>query len=130
MRGPALPAPALRGAQAAVSGQLVRSGALTFQTLQPIFHLMSNSSAAPVSAHHDPSSGDGPVPPPVIAAARDRFSSLRDGFVYFDAPGGTQTPDEVGAAVADVYLRASGNLGAHYATGQRLEKLVEEARAA
>src|SRR6185437_10509912 len=91
---------------------------------------MSNSSAAPVSTHHDPSSGDGPVPPPAIAAARDRFSSLRDGFVYFDAPGGTQTPDEVGAAVADVYLRASGNLGAHYATGQRLEKLVDEARAA
>jgi len=83
-----------------------------------------------VSTHHDPSSGDGPVPPPAIAAARDRFSSLRDGFVYFDAPGGTQTPDEVGAAVADVYLRASGNLGAHYATGQRLEKLVDEARAA
>ena len=65
-----------------------------------------------------------------IAAVRDRFSSLRSGFVYFDAPGGTQTPDEVAAAVARVYLEASGNTGAPYATSRRLEALVAEARSA
>jgi len=65
-----------------------------------------------------------------IAAVRNRFSSLRSGFVYLDAPGGTQTPDEVAAAVARVYLEASGNTGAPYATSRRLEALVAEARLA
>jgi cysteine desulfurase family protein (TIGR01976 family) len=69
-----------------------------------------------------------PAAPPAIAAARDRFSSLRDGFVYLDAPGGTQTPDEVADAVAEVYKTSSGNTGAPYATSRRLEALVGEAR--
>src|SRR5215472_11091689 len=64
------------------------------------------------------------------ADVRARFSSLRDGFVYLDAPGGTQTPDEVAAAAARVYGEASGNMGAPYATSQRIEALVAEARAA
>ena len=61
---------------------------------------------------------------------RARFSSLTGDFVYLDAPGGTQTPDEIGAAVARVYLEASGNTGAPYATSRRLDTLVDEARAA
>ena len=72
----------------------------------------------------------GPAAPFAIAAARERFSSLRDGFVYLDAPGGTQTPDEVAAAVAEVYKTSSGNIGAPYATSRRLEALVDEARVA
>jgi cysteine desulfurase family protein (TIGR01976 family) len=71
-----------------------------------------------------------PAPPSVIAAARERFSSLSDGFVYLDAPGGTQTPDEVADAVAEVYKTSSGNIGAPYATSRRLEALVAEARVA
>jgi cysteine desulfurase family protein (TIGR01976 family) len=63
-----------------------------------------------------------------IAAARSRFSSLDQGFVFLDAPGGTQTPDEVADAVARVYLEASGNTGAPYATSRRLDALVHEAR--
>ena len=90
---------------------------------------MSNSAADLPSAHPGPSPAPIPVPP-AIAAARERFSSLRDGFVYLDAPGGTQTPDEVAAAVARVYLESSGNTGAPYATSRRLEALVDEARAA
>jgi cysteine desulfurase family protein (TIGR01976 family) len=65
-----------------------------------------------------------------LAAMRARFSSLSGDFVYLDAPGGTQTPDEIGAAVAKVYLEASGNTGAPYATSRRLDTLVDEARAA
>ena len=61
---------------------------------------------------------------------RARFGSLSGDFVYLDAPGGTQTPDEIGAAVARVYLEASGNTGAPYATSQRLDVLVDDARAA
>jgi len=65
----------------------------------------------------------------IAAAARSRFSSLVDnGFVFLDAPGGTQTPDEVGDAVARVYREASGNYGAPYATSRRIEELCEEAR--
>ena len=36
-----------------------------------------------------------------VDAARKRFSSLQSGFAFFDAPGGTQVPDEVGEAIAD-----------------------------
>src|ERR1039457_2649009 len=83
---------------------------------------MSNSIADLTSADDAPS--------PAIAAARARFSSLRGDFVFLDAPGGTQTPDEVAAAVAEVYRESSGNTGAPYATSRRLEALVDEARAA
>lgn len=65
-----------------------------------------------------------------VAAVRARFSSLRDGFVFLDAPGGTQTPDEVAAAVTRVYREASGNTGAPYATSRRIQTVVDEARGA
>jgi cysteine desulfurase family protein (TIGR01976 family) len=63
-----------------------------------------------------------------VEAVRRRFSSLQQGFVFLDAPGGSQVPDEVGAAMAATLREASGNLGAPYATGRRLEQLVEQAR--
>lgn len=91
---------------------------------------MSTFSADSASASSStPGNGHG-AGPGGIAGARARFSSLRDGFVYLDAPGGTQTPDEVAAAVARVYGEASGNMGAPYATSQRIEALVDEARQA
>jgi cysteine desulfurase family protein (TIGR01976 family) len=91
---------------------------------------MSNSPADVASAHPDRGAGSGSAPSSAIAAARARFSSLRGDFVFLDAPGGTQTPDEVAAAVAEVYRESSGNTGAPYATSRRLEALVDEARAA
>ncbi len=63
-----------------------------------------------------------------IAEVRSRFSALGDDFVYLDAPGGTQTPDEISAAMARVNQEASGNLGAPYGTSHRIESLVEQAR--
>jgi cysteine desulfurase family protein (TIGR01976 family) len=63
------------------------------------------------------------------AAVRDRFSSLGGDFVFLDAPGGTQTPDEVADAVARVYREASGNIGVPYATSQRIGAVVDAARA-
>jgi cysteine desulfurase family protein (TIGR01976 family) len=65
-----------------------------------------------------------------VAAARKRFSALSDDFVFLDAPGGTQTPDEVGEAVATCYREASGNIGFPYATSQRIGEILDEARAA
>ena len=62
-------------------------------------------------------------------AVRSRFSSLRGGFAFLDAPGGSQVPDEVGRAIADALRDASGNLGAPYETGRRVEAIVDRARA-
>jgi cysteine desulfurase family protein (TIGR01976 family) len=70
------------------------------------------------------------VPDFDVSAVRKRFSALTDEFVFLDAPGGTQTPDEVGEAVARAYREASGNVGVPYATSRRIGATVEEARAA
>jgi len=64
-----------------------------------------------------------------VEAVRRRFSSLRGGFTFLDAPGGSQVPDEVGLAIADALRDASGNLGAPYETGRRVEAIVDRARA-
>src|SRR5947209_637528 len=64
-----------------------------------------------------------------VEAVRSRFSSLRVGFTYLDAPGGSQVPDEVGEAIAHALRDASGNLGAPYETGRRVEAIVDRARA-
>ena len=63
-----------------------------------------------------------------VDAVRERFSSLRDGFAFFDAPGGTQVPDEVGQAIANALREASGNLGAPYATGRAVEEILARAK--
>jgi cysteine desulfurase family protein (TIGR01976 family) len=64
-----------------------------------------------------------------VDRVRSRFSSLGQGFVFLDAPGGTQVPDSVGAAVARNFQEASGNIGFPYETSQRIARLVDEARA-
>ena len=64
-----------------------------------------------------------------VGAVRKRFSSLQNGFAYLDAPGGSQVPDEVGDAIARALRDASGNLGAPYATGERVEAILGGARA-
>jgi cysteine desulfurase family protein (TIGR01976 family) len=65
-----------------------------------------------------------------VESVRGRFSSLGAGFHFFDAPGGTQVPDEVGEAMARTLREASGNLGAPYETGQRVERILGDAKAA
>jgi len=64
-----------------------------------------------------------------VEAVRSRFSSLGRGFHFFDAPGGTQVPDEVGHAMAQALRDASGNLGAPYETGHRVEQILGDAKA-
>jgi cysteine desulfurase family protein (TIGR01976 family) len=95
---------------------------------------MSHSPADQPRSGIVPGHGDGASaaasagPPPGLAGVRARFSSLTNDFVYLDAPGGTQTPDEVAEAVARVYREASGNTGAPYATSRRIEAVVDDAR--
>ena len=60
-------------------------------------------------------------------AIRARFTALRQGFAFFDAPGGTQVPDEVGDAIALALREASANLGAGYATSLRVGQIRQEA---
>jgi cysteine desulfurase family protein (TIGR01976 family) len=64
-----------------------------------------------------------------VEAVRARFSSLRDdGFVFLDAPGGSQVPDEVGDAIARTLREASANIGALYDTSHRVERILTTAR--
>jgi len=63
-----------------------------------------------------------------VEAVRERFSALQNGFAFFDAPGGTQVPDEVGLAIANALREASGNLGAPYATGHAVEAILARAK--
>jgi cysteine desulfurase family protein (TIGR01976 family) len=62
-----------------------------------------------------------------VDAVRSRFSSLQRGFAFFDAPGGTQVPDEVGDAIARTLREASANMGAVYETSKRVAAIVAEA---
>jgi cysteine desulfurase family protein (TIGR01976 family) len=64
-----------------------------------------------------------------VPAARQRFSSLQQGFKFFDAPGGSQVPDEVGDAIARTLREASANLGAVYETSHRVGRILEQAEA-
>jgi cysteine desulfurase family protein (TIGR01976 family) len=67
-----------------------------------------------------------------VAAARRRFAALQGDFTFFDAPGGSQVPDEVGEAMARTLREASANLGAVYETSRRVGEILEgaESRAA
>jgi cysteine desulfurase family protein (TIGR01976 family) len=67
--------------------------------------------------------------PSSVEAIRRRFSSLQTGFAFFDAPGGSQVPDEVGEAVARTLREASANLGAVYETSLRVKEILEQAEA-
>src|SRR5437763_14895394 len=64
-----------------------------------------------------------------VEAVRARYSSLRDGgFVFLDAPGGSQVADEVGDAIARALREASANIGANYETSKRVERILATAR--
>jgi cysteine desulfurase family protein (TIGR01976 family) len=62
-----------------------------------------------------------------VDAVRARFSALQRGFAFFDAPGGSQVPDEVGDAIARALRDASANLGAVYETSHRVGEILADA---
>src|SRR3954466_15351819 len=63
-----------------------------------------------------------------VQALRRRFTSLQGDFVFLDAPGGSQVPDEVGDAMARALRDAAGNIGALYETSHRAEAILAQAR--
>ena len=64
-----------------------------------------------------------------VNAVRSRFTSLQGDFVFLDAPGGSQVPDEVGDAIARTLREASANVGAPYETSYRVGAILDGARA-
>jgi cysteine desulfurase family protein (TIGR01976 family) len=63
-----------------------------------------------------------------VSAVRRRFSALSRELALFDAPGGTQVPDEVVDAIAAYLRESNANLGGQFETSRRSELLVGEAR--
>jgi cysteine desulfurase family protein (TIGR01976 family) len=63
-----------------------------------------------------------------VEAVRARFSALRQPLAFFDAPGGTQVPDEVIDAVSCYYRESNANVSGPYETSRRTEALVAQAR--
>ena len=59
---------------------------------------------------------------------RKRFSALSRELAFFDAPGGTQVPDEVIDAISGYLQEANANLGGAFETSVRSDLLVGEAR--
>ncbi len=82
--------------------------------------------------------GDNPVVKVIgldVDALRGEFPSLllaQDGrpVVFLDGPGGTQVPQRVIDAVTDYYLTSNANDGGAFATSERADAMVREARAA
>jgi cysteine desulfurase family protein (TIGR01976 family) len=65
-----------------------------------------------------------------VAAVRARFSSLQGDLAFFDAPGGTQTPDEVIEAIATYLRESNANVGGRFETSRKTDALVADARRA
>ena len=65
-----------------------------------------------------------------VAAVRARFSALARPLVFFDAPGGTQTPDEVIDAIAGYLRESNANSGGEFETSRRTDALTADARLA
>jgi cysteine desulfurase family protein (TIGR01976 family) len=63
-----------------------------------------------------------------VAAVRTRFSALGRELAFFDAPGGTQVPDEVIEAISAYLRESNANLGGAFETSVRSDLLVAEAR--
>ena len=65
-----------------------------------------------------------------VHSVRRRFSALDRQLAFFDAPGGTQVPDEVTAAIAAYLRESNANLSGAFETSRRSDELVGEARRA
>jgi len=61
---------------------------------------------------------------------RGDFPALTSGVAFFDAPGGTQTPASVGAAIADALTGPLSNRGAQTVGAQNAERIVVSCRSA
>jgi cysteine desulfurase family protein (TIGR01976 family) len=63
-----------------------------------------------------------------VAAVRARFTALQRDLVFFDAPGGSQVPDEVIDAISTYLRESNANTSGPYDTSRRTEALEARAR--
>ena len=61
---------------------------------------------------------------------RSHFPALQSGAIFFDGPGGTQVSQEVIDAIADYYKTANANTHGAFATAQKSDAIIANARAA
>lgn len=61
---------------------------------------------------------------------RSHFPSLQSGAIFFDNPGGTQVPQQVIDAVSSYFKFANANTQGAFATSQRTDTMIADARAA
>ena len=71
-----------------------------------------------------------PARPLDVEAVRGRFSALSSELALFDAPGGTQCPDDVVEAMASYLLSSNANVGGAFGPSRRTEALIADARLA
>jgi cysteine desulfurase family protein (TIGR01976 family) len=64
-----------------------------------------------------------------VAAVRAQFPALKAGTAHFDGPGGSQVPEPVGRAVADLLTSSISNRGRTTAAERLADDTVLEARA-
>ncbi len=65
-----------------------------------------------------------------IDEIRSHFPALQTGAIFFDNPGGTQVPQKVIDAIADYYKTMNANTHGAFATSQKSDALIAQARAA
>jgi cysteine desulfurase family protein (TIGR01976 family) len=65
-----------------------------------------------------------------VAAVRAHFPALAKGAAHFDGPGGSQVPQAVGDAVAEVLVSPIANRGPGTAASRHAEAIVGQARTA
>lgn len=65
-----------------------------------------------------------------VTVVRAGYPALSDGFAYLDGAAGTQVPQTVTDAIADVYRRGIGNVGGAFPASRRADGIVAEARRA
>lgn len=70
-----------------------------------------------------------------VNAVRKEFPALHELFngkpaIFFDNPGGTQVPQRVVDAMTDYMIRRNANVSGYFATSQRTDETIEQARQA
>lgn len=65
-----------------------------------------------------------------LAAFRSHFPALNSGIAFFDSPGGTQTPRQVGEAIAETLTGPLSNRGTRSASERNAEETVTAFRCA
>ncbi|HEX2414332.1 MAG TPA: cysteine desulfurase-like protein [Thermoleophilaceae bacterium] len=63
-----------------------------------------------------------------VAALRARFPALASDAVYLDGPGGSQVPEEVGAAMTSYLYESNANQGGAFPTSAETDRVMDRAR--